>query len=286
MSTGSIRITNVTITPVAFADPPLLNSVGVHEPFALRAIIEVATDAGLARPRRDVRGREAPGRAARSRQRHRGRRRLPHRGDLPPRPGHRGAGHDDRVRSDRAQRGDRPGVLTVRGRLPGHPGQGGGTPGRRPARRRRQGRGAVLRLPVLQVGQRIPAPSRTTGARRSTRTGSSPRPSGWSTNTGSPRSSSRAASSRPRRRSRRSGRCATPSPSTRCGSTRTRRGPPTRRSRSPASLTASSSTWRTRRRASTAWPRWRGRPRCRWPPTCASSRSPTCRPPSGRTRSR
>jgi glucarate dehydratase len=43
----SIRITHVTITPVAFADPPLLNSVGVHEPFALRAIIEVATDAGL-----------------------------------------------------------------------------------------------------------------------------------------------------------------------------------------------------------------------------------------------
>jgi glucarate dehydratase len=48
MSTqGSIRITNVTITPVAFADPPLLNSVGVHEPFALRAVIEVGTDAGL-----------------------------------------------------------------------------------------------------------------------------------------------------------------------------------------------------------------------------------------------
>ncbi len=48
MSTNEpIRITNVTITPVAFADPPLLNSVGVHEPFALRAIIEVATDAGL-----------------------------------------------------------------------------------------------------------------------------------------------------------------------------------------------------------------------------------------------
>jgi glucarate dehydratase len=45
--TSQIRITGVTITPVAFADPPLLNSVGVHEPFALRAIIEVATDAGL-----------------------------------------------------------------------------------------------------------------------------------------------------------------------------------------------------------------------------------------------
>jgi len=46
-TTGSIRISNVTITPVAFADPPLLNSVGVHEPFALRAVIEIATDAGL-----------------------------------------------------------------------------------------------------------------------------------------------------------------------------------------------------------------------------------------------
>jgi glucarate dehydratase len=43
-----MRISKITITPVAFADPPLLNSVGVHEPFALRAIIEVATDAGLA----------------------------------------------------------------------------------------------------------------------------------------------------------------------------------------------------------------------------------------------
>ena len=44
----SIRITHVTVTPVAFADPPLLNSVGVHEPFALRAVIEIDTDAGLA----------------------------------------------------------------------------------------------------------------------------------------------------------------------------------------------------------------------------------------------
>ena len=47
MTKGSIRITTVAVTPVAFADPPLLNSVGVHEPFALRAIIEIATDAGL-----------------------------------------------------------------------------------------------------------------------------------------------------------------------------------------------------------------------------------------------
>ena len=44
---GSARITGVRITPVAFDDPPLLNSVGVHEPYALRAIVEVDTDAGL-----------------------------------------------------------------------------------------------------------------------------------------------------------------------------------------------------------------------------------------------
>jgi glucarate dehydratase len=42
-----IKITAVTITPVAFADPPLLNAVGVHEPFALRAVVEISTDAGL-----------------------------------------------------------------------------------------------------------------------------------------------------------------------------------------------------------------------------------------------
>jgi glucarate dehydratase len=44
---SAMRISKITITPVAFADPPLLNSVGVHEPFALRAIIEIDTDAGL-----------------------------------------------------------------------------------------------------------------------------------------------------------------------------------------------------------------------------------------------
>jgi len=44
---SALRISAVTITPVAFADPPLLNSVGVHEPFALRAVVEVSTEAGL-----------------------------------------------------------------------------------------------------------------------------------------------------------------------------------------------------------------------------------------------
>jgi glucarate dehydratase len=44
---GPIRITGARITPVAFVDPPLLNTVGVHQPYALRAIIQLDTDAGL-----------------------------------------------------------------------------------------------------------------------------------------------------------------------------------------------------------------------------------------------
>jgi glucarate dehydratase len=40
-------IASVTITPIAIADPPLLNSVGVHQPYALRAIVQVRTDDGL-----------------------------------------------------------------------------------------------------------------------------------------------------------------------------------------------------------------------------------------------
>ncbi|MET0901579.1 MAG: glucarate dehydratase family protein [Mycobacterium sp.] len=47
MMSRSIRITGARITPVAFVDPPLLNTVGVHQPFALRAIIQLDTDAGL-----------------------------------------------------------------------------------------------------------------------------------------------------------------------------------------------------------------------------------------------
>ncbi len=41
------RISRVVVTPVAFGDPPLLNVVGVHQPFALRAIVELHTDSGL-----------------------------------------------------------------------------------------------------------------------------------------------------------------------------------------------------------------------------------------------
>lgn len=41
------RVARVAVTPVAFRDPPLLNVVGVHQPWALRAIVEVHTDDGL-----------------------------------------------------------------------------------------------------------------------------------------------------------------------------------------------------------------------------------------------
>jgi glucarate dehydratase len=44
---GQHRIKDIVITPVAFKDPPLLNAVGVHEPFALRAIVEVTTESGV-----------------------------------------------------------------------------------------------------------------------------------------------------------------------------------------------------------------------------------------------
>jgi glucarate dehydratase len=44
--TVSATIEKVVITPVAFHDMPLLNSVGVHEPFALRSIIELITQDG------------------------------------------------------------------------------------------------------------------------------------------------------------------------------------------------------------------------------------------------
>lgn len=43
----SLKVTAIRITPVAVQDPPLLNSVGVHEPFQLRSIVEVETDAGI-----------------------------------------------------------------------------------------------------------------------------------------------------------------------------------------------------------------------------------------------
>jgi glucarate dehydratase len=42
-----MKIRHVRITPIAFRDPPLLNAAGIHEPWALRSIIELETDTGL-----------------------------------------------------------------------------------------------------------------------------------------------------------------------------------------------------------------------------------------------
>ena len=39
-------VVDVRVTPIAFRDPPLLNVAGVHEPWALRSIIEVQTSDG------------------------------------------------------------------------------------------------------------------------------------------------------------------------------------------------------------------------------------------------
>jgi glucarate dehydratase len=40
-------LSRVAVTPVAFRDPPLLNVVGVHQPWALRAVVELHTSDGL-----------------------------------------------------------------------------------------------------------------------------------------------------------------------------------------------------------------------------------------------
>lgn len=47
MKARDVSIREVVITPVAFPDPPLLNSAGVHQPWALRAIVELRCGDGL-----------------------------------------------------------------------------------------------------------------------------------------------------------------------------------------------------------------------------------------------
>jgi glucarate dehydratase len=42
----TLAIRHVRITPIAFRDPPLLNAAGIHEPWALRSIIELETACG------------------------------------------------------------------------------------------------------------------------------------------------------------------------------------------------------------------------------------------------
>lgn len=42
-----MKITDIVITPIAMKDPPLRNIQGVHQPYALRSILQVHTDDGL-----------------------------------------------------------------------------------------------------------------------------------------------------------------------------------------------------------------------------------------------
>jgi glucarate dehydratase len=42
-----MRILRAELTPVAFADPPLLNALGVHEPWALRSVLRLVCDDGV-----------------------------------------------------------------------------------------------------------------------------------------------------------------------------------------------------------------------------------------------
>jgi glucarate dehydratase len=39
-----MRITDMQVTPIAVTDPPLLNAVGLHAPWALRAVVELVSD--------------------------------------------------------------------------------------------------------------------------------------------------------------------------------------------------------------------------------------------------
>lgn len=41
-----MRITSYQLYPVAFPDPPLRNSTGVHEPYAIRTLVKLGTDSG------------------------------------------------------------------------------------------------------------------------------------------------------------------------------------------------------------------------------------------------
>ncbi|MEU8351704.1 glucarate dehydratase, partial [Streptomyces sp. NPDC048845] len=41
-----MKIREAVLTPVAFADPPLLNAMGVHEPFALRSVVQLVGEDG------------------------------------------------------------------------------------------------------------------------------------------------------------------------------------------------------------------------------------------------
>src|SRR5690606_36452515 len=44
---NGLEIREITITPIAITDPPLLNAAGLHAPYALRSILELRTSDDL-----------------------------------------------------------------------------------------------------------------------------------------------------------------------------------------------------------------------------------------------
>lgn len=46
-TSSTLRISEMTVTPIACPDPPLLNHHGIHEPVFLRAIVRIRTEDGL-----------------------------------------------------------------------------------------------------------------------------------------------------------------------------------------------------------------------------------------------
>ncbi|MBT3638440.1 MAG: glucarate dehydratase, partial [Opitutae bacterium] len=47
MPANLITITDLRITPVAIADPPIRSSYGLHQPYALRTIVELVSGDGV-----------------------------------------------------------------------------------------------------------------------------------------------------------------------------------------------------------------------------------------------
>lgn len=45
MNSTDSRIRRFVVTPIAISDPPLLNSSGVHEPLALRCVLQLVLKA-------------------------------------------------------------------------------------------------------------------------------------------------------------------------------------------------------------------------------------------------
>ncbi len=276
------------VTPVAIADPPLLNAAGLHAPYALRTVVELD----------EPRGSDGDQRGARQR---RGRRDA-----------RRDAGHRDRPRPLRSQR------PSARGRAQrlSTPGPDGKPRGRAAhalsalevACLDLQGKSLGVRVCDLLGGavrERVPFSAylffKVEGAGGPLGFGVDTGASGWPAarqaearerrgdrgagagdvraSTASSRSSSRAVPCPPSRRWRPSGRCARPSArACRSASTRTRRGATRPRCAGAARWRGCSSTTRTRSAARRRWhacgPKLAAFP---WPPTCAPLRSSTFR---------